>query len=54
MLHLRFSPVIHRPVLQAFSYARLIGIIAGTWSSMFVATGFLIEWYLAKPEGKKR
>ena len=42
------------PVLQAFSYAMLVGIIAGTWSSMFVATGFLIEWYLAKPEGKKR
>ena len=42
------------PVLQAFSYAMLVGIIAGTWSSMFVATGFLIEWYLAKPEAKKR
>ena len=42
------------PVLQAFSYAMLVGIIAGTWSSMFVATGFLIEWYLAKPESKKR
>ena len=42
------------PVLQAFSYAMLVGIIAGTWSSMFVATGFLIEWYLAKPEGKAK
>lgn len=41
------------PVLQAFSYAMLVGVIAGTWSSMFVATGFLVEWYLASPEKKK-
>ena len=32
------------PVLMAFSYAMLVGIIAGTWSSMFVATGLLCEW----------
>lgn len=32
------------PVLMAFSYAMLVGIIAGTWSSMFVATGLLAEW----------
>ena len=36
------------PVLAAFSYAMLVGIIAGTWSSMFVATGLLCEW-----QGKK-
>lgn len=41
------------PVLEAFSYAMLVGIIAGTWSSMFVATGFLIEWYLASPDKKR-
>ena len=41
------------PVLHSFSYAMLVGIIAGTWSSMFVATGFLIEWWLALPERKK-
>ena len=40
------------PVLQSFRYAMLVGIIAGTWSSMFVATGFLIEWWLARPEKK--
>ncbi len=34
------------PVLMAFSYAMLVGIIAGTWSSMFVATGLLVEWHL--------
>ena len=36
------------PVLMAFSYAMLVGMIAGTWSSMFVATGLLCEW-----QGKK-
>ncbi|MBQ4470426.1 MAG: protein translocase subunit SecF [Synergistaceae bacterium] len=36
------------PVLMAFSYAMLIGIIAGTWSSMFVATGLLVEWHSKK------
>ena len=36
------------PVLMAFSYAMLVGIIAGTWSSIFVATGLLTEWQLKK------
>ena len=36
------------PVLMAFSYAMLVGIIAGTWSSMFVATGLLCEWQSKK------
>ena len=40
------------PVLQAFSYAMLVGIIEGTYSSMFVATGALIEWYRARPESR--
>ncbi|CAM1380275.1 protein translocase subunit SecF [Fretibacterium fastidiosum] len=40
------------PVLQAFSYAMLVGIIAGTYSSMLVATGALIEWYKARPESR--
>ena len=38
------------PVLAAFSYAMLVGIVAGTYSSIFVATGSLIEWWLQKPE----
>lgn len=38
------------PVLAAFSYAMLVGVIAGTYSSIFVATGTLIEWWLRKPE----
>lgn len=36
------------PVLMAFSYAMLVGMIAGTWSSMMIATGLLCEW-----QGKK-
>ena len=36
------------PVLMAFSYAMLVGMIAGTWSSMMVATGLLCEWQLRK------
>lgn len=36
------------PVLGAFSYAMLAGMIAGTWSSMFIATGLLCEWILHK------
>ena len=37
-------------MLAAFSYAMLVGIVAGTYSSIFVATGALIEWWLRKPE----
>ena len=40
------------PVLMAFSYAMLVGMIAGTWSSMFVATGLLCEWNLKKNNKK--
>lgn len=36
------------PVLMAFSYAMLVGMIAGTWSSMMIATGLLCEWQLKK------
>ena len=37
------------PVLMAFSYAMLVGMIAGTWSSMMIATGLLCEW-----QGRKK
>ena len=36
------------PVLMAFSYAMLVGMIAGTWSSMMIATGLLCEWQLKR------
>ena len=38
------------PVLAAFSYAMLVGVLAGTYSSIFVASGALVEWWLKKPE----
>jgi preprotein translocase subunit SecF len=41
------------PVLAAFSYAMLVGIVVGTYSSIFVATGFIVEWWLRRPEGGK-
>jgi preprotein translocase subunit SecF len=41
------------PVLAAFSYAMLVGIIVGTYSSIFVATGMIVEWWLRSPEGGK-
>ncbi|GHV33759.1 protein-export membrane protein SecF [Synergistales bacterium] len=38
------------PVLAAFSYAMLVGVVVGTYSSIFVATGLIVEWYLRSPE----
>ena len=40
------------PVLSTFSYAMLVGIIVGTYSSIFVATGLIVEWWIYKPEKK--
>ena len=34
--------------MMAFSYAMLVGMIAGTWSSMMIATGLLCEWQLKR------
>lgn len=42
------------PVLAAFSYAMLIGIIAGTYSSIYVSTGLIVEWWLRWPEGGRK
>jgi len=42
-------------VLATFSYAMLIGIVVGSYSSVMVATGFIVEWWLRSPEtGKKK
>ncbi|MDR2178739.1 MAG: protein translocase subunit SecF [Synergistaceae bacterium] len=41
------------PVLSTFSYAMLVGIVVGTYSSIFVATGMIVEWWLRKPEVRK-
>jgi preprotein translocase subunit SecF len=47
-------------VLHDFSLAMSLGIIVGTYSSIFVASALLVEWHAkirmkpAKPSGKKR
>jgi preprotein translocase subunit SecF len=41
------------PILAAFSYAMLVGVVVGTYSSIFVSTGLIVEWYLRSPEDKK-
>ncbi|MDR2174902.1 MAG: protein translocase subunit SecF [Synergistaceae bacterium] len=41
------------PVLATFSYAMLVGVVVGTYSSLFVATGLIVEWWLRRPEGGK-
>jgi len=33
------------PVLSNFSFALLIGIVVGTYSSIYVASSLLVEWY---------
>ncbi len=34
-------------VIHDFSFALLVGVVVGTYSSIFVATPLLVEWYLA-------
>jgi preprotein translocase SecF subunit len=36
-------------VLRDFSFALLIGVLVGTYSSMFVASPILVEWYNKSP-----
>jgi len=42
------------PVLATFSYAMLVGIIVGTYSSLMLTTGLVTEWWLRRPETNKR
>lgn len=41
------------PVLNGFSFALVVGIIVGTYSSIFVASPILVFWY-GVAEGRKR
>lgn len=41
-------------VLSDFAFALLIGVITGTYSSIFVASPVLVEWYLSSSEKKGR
>lgn len=38
------------PVLATFSYAMLVGILVGTYSSLMITTGLIAEWWLRSPE----
>ena len=41
-------------VIHDFSFAMLVGVAVGTYSSIFVATPLLVEWYLALEKKKTR
>jgi len=40
--------------IQNFAVVLLIGIIAGTYSSMFVASAIVVDWHRWKPEKMKK
>jgi preprotein translocase subunit SecF len=43
------------PVLQGFSFAMLVGVITGTYSSIYIAAPVVLEWAERKAlEGKKK
>jgi preprotein translocase subunit SecF len=37
-------------VLRSFSFALLVGILVGTYSSIFIASGLLAEWWNKVPQ----
>jgi preprotein translocase SecF subunit len=40
-------------VLRDFSFALLVGVIVGTYSSIFVASPILVEWYHRSPQQRR-
>ncbi len=40
-------------VLKDFSFALLIGVVVGTYSSIFVASPILVEWYHKSPQRRR-
>ncbi|MBC8185661.1 protein translocase subunit SecF [candidate division KSB1 bacterium] len=40
-------------VIHNFSFALVIGVIVGTYSSVFIASPVVVEWYLKKEKDKK-
>ncbi|MGC9372526.1 MAG: protein translocase subunit SecF [Thermovirgaceae bacterium] len=40
------------PVIANFAFALMVGIIVGTYSSIYVSGTIIGEWYLRAPEGK--
>jgi preprotein translocase subunit SecF len=46
--------VVGGEVLHDFSLALLVGILVGTYSSVFVAAALMTEWNLAGPAGRPK
>lgn len=40
--------------MKNFSFALIVGIIAGTYSSMFVASAIVVDWHRWRPEKMKK
>lgn len=40
--------------MKNFAFALIIGVIVGTYSSMFIASALLVEWHRWKPEKLKK
>lgn len=40
-------------VLRDFSFALLVGVVVGTYSSIFVASPILVEWYHRSPKQRR-
>ena len=41
-------------VIHDFSFALLIGVISGTYSTVYIATAIAVEWFLAQERKKKK
>jgi len=40
--------------MKDFAFALIVGIIAGTYSSMFIASAFVVDWHRWRPEKMKK
>ncbi|RKX96297.1 MAG: protein translocase subunit SecF [Spirochaetes bacterium] len=41
-------------ILRNFAFAIIVGVIAGTYSSIFVASAIVVDWHRIKPEKMKK
>ena len=41
-------------IMRNFAFALIVGILAGTYSSMFVASAIVVDWHRLKPEKIKK
>ena len=40
--------------MKNFAFALIVGVIAGTYSSMFVASALVVDWHRLRPEKMKK